>query len=239
MALKDTVSRHRNLLEQVGKYGLSVQFPDDFEVYIVALELINSSGETLKYFIFPIMPSTIDENINFTTSIKKTFGGISVLSSTTFTPNDITLSGNFGRRLQVLLGKEYIPIIDGFKKIVSQGISKIEFDTKVKTGYGCCKVLQSICEESKTLEDGNPKTLILHNLALGNSYIVKPQSLRFTQSQDTNMIWNYSLPLKAVAPLSLAFSSKEVKIERLRLGGTDWVQQDLSRVTSKLSKFLL
>lgn len=238
MGVKESVLRRNDLLAKIGKYSLSTQFPEDFEVYVVALELVNSDGETLKYFIFPVMPNTLDESINFNTNIKKTLGGVSVLKTTTFIPTDITLAGSFGRRLQVLLGKEYVPIISGFKKVVDSKGQRVEFDTKVKTGYGCCKILQSICNDSKELDGGKPRTLIFYNLALGNSYVVEPMNLRFNMSMETNMIWNYSLPLKSVAPISFSYSSKEFLKERARLGRTDLVQQELSRLTSKINRFL-
>ena len=239
MSVQETVEKRQEYLRNVGKFALSSMFPDDFEVYVTALELINSDGETLRYFIFPIMPNTIDEAISFNSNIKKTFGGVSVLSTTNFIPTDITLSGSFGRKFQVLLGDVISNLTDSFKKVVTGTKKTLEFDSRIKTGYGSCKVLQSILEESKTLDNGKSKTLILYNLALGNSYIVKPVSLRFTQSQETNMVWNYSLSLKSIAPLSLAFSSKKMLYERVKLGGTALLQQELSQLTSRINQVLL
>lgn len=237
MTLTESIAKRNTLLSEVGSFALSSQFPEDFEVYVVALELVNSSGETLRYFMFPVMPSTIDEGLNYNTNIKKTFGGISVLSSPTFVPSDITLSGSFGRRMQVLLGDTVLGLVSSFRQTVINKRLEVEFDSKVKTGYGSCKILQSICEEARSIS-GGPKTLILYNLALGNSYIVRPGSLRFTQSQESNMIWNYSLPLKSVAPLSTVFSSKDIVKERARLAGTSIVQKDLTRLTSKINRLI-
>ena len=67
MALGGALSRQKNLISTLGQAGLNSLFPDDFEVYIIAFELVDSSDNTLEFFSFTIMPTniTISESENF------------------------------------------------------------------------------------------------------------------------------------------------------------------------------
>jgi hypothetical protein len=176
---------------------------------------------TLIHYVilcFPVNPSSIEETEPQLTNIKKTLSGITVLKTQTFVPTDITISGSFGRNFKVLLGTTYEDFISSFvspvfgfvtKKSILKGL-KQTFDERVKTGYGCCKIMEDIIQETKRIgEDGQLRKLIFHNPALGNSYIVEPGALTFKMSEQTNMIWNYSFQMKSVAPLESLFTKQQ------------------------------
>ena len=71
MALNSIIERQRSLLTSIGRAGLNALFPNDFEFYMVALELVDSESRTIEYFSFPILPSNIREQSTPITNIKK------------------------------------------------------------------------------------------------------------------------------------------------------------------------
>lgn len=238
MSIENATFRRDDLLQTIGKSALNLAFPDEFELYVLAFELLNQKGETLSYFIFPTNPSTLDESQPEITNIKKTLGGVVSLSSPSFIPPDITLTGNFGRRFRVLLGQDYTELLGGFSNGPVEGVKQL-FSNKIKTGYGCIKVLESLVRDSKKIDSENGvKTLIFHNLALGNSYVVKPLGLRFTQSQESNMIWNYNLTLKGIAPLKALYTDSELTSARSKLIITGYLQTQANRAVNELSSSL-
>jgi hypothetical protein len=143
------------------------------------------------------------------------------------------------------LGEDYIDFIDSWKensqfnkKGVINGANEL-FDEKIKTGYGCCKILEETVKmASQVNSEGKPYVLILHNPSIGNSYIVKPVSLKFTQSQEKNMIWDYSLQLKAVAPLSHWSVGEDLKNVRKRLNLTNITQKGVNSILNKIAEFI-
>lgn len=222
----------------IGKNAMNVKYPKEFELYLCALELTNEVGKTLRYFIFPIMPSTLEELKPKITNVKKTLAGVTTLKTPTFIPTDITLSGNFGRKFKVLLGTDYVDLISSFKdssdkvtgNSVGAGLKEV-FDDRIKTGYGCTKILEDIVDESNAIgDDGQLRKLIFHNPALGNSYYVVASNLRISQSEQTNMIWNYSLQLKSIAPLDSLRTKAEQESASKRLNVTGYVQKKVDKV---------
>jgi hypothetical protein len=243
MSVENAIIKHSLLLAQAGKVALNISHPNEFELYMCALELTDENYKTIQYFVFPVMPTTIDETQTFLTNIKKTLGGIVVLSSPTFNPIDVTLAGTFGRKFKVLLGESYTDFVSSFTiggSVVTAGsIGKgavQTFDSRVKTGYGCLKIMEEMIGSTNVVDKRGSRRLILHNPALGNSYLVKPQSLKLSQSQDTNMIWSYSLSLKAIAPLNHIFSSEELKSQRIALTATGYVQKGVDNVIGALTE---
>lgn len=243
MSLETVIAKRAGALTTIGKAALNVKYPDEFELYVIGLELTDSLGKTLRYFIFPVMPSSLDESKPYISNIKKTQGGVSVLTSNQFSPVDINISGSFGRKFRVLLGGDYKDFISSFKD-ESGGFSKSSFkkgikeffDQRVKTGYGSCKIMENIIEETKELDTfGKPKILIFHNLALGNSYIVRPLTLRFSQSQESNMIWNYNLNLKGVGKLNSFFLNRTEQSKRLVISG--FAQKRVDNLLNTLTSF--
>ncbi len=118
-----------------GKQAMSSKYPNDFEFYMIALELVSvGTGKTLKYFVFPVMPNSMSNQKAFNTFIQQTYGGVSVNTTSVFTPFDISLIGDFGKGLKILIGETLHDVF----------FTLDEFNSKVKTGYGCVKMLENI-----------------------------------------------------------------------------------------------
>lgn len=229
-----------NSISQIGKAGLNAKYPNDFEAYLVAIELTDSIGVTEEYFIFPIMPSQIQKTENNRTTIKKSSSGTTVLYSDSFTPNDISIKGNFGRGFKFLVQPSNVG--DGFAIGLNfdKFSSKLpEFDATVKTGYGATKILQKICNNSSKLDKrGGVKRLFFYNMALGESYlcVVPSGGLTLSQTYDTNMIWNYSLNLTVIANLEDLKSSVKPSSPSF-LMKTSSVQLGITALTRDLMTF--
>ena len=208
------VGQYQSLIASLGRAALHSLFPNDFEYYICSLELVNSAGKTVDFFAFPVMPKQMTQQENKIVNIRKTAGGITTLNTTTFEPIDIILNGNFGRRLRILIGgkeEDFAGIRFSTKsgsytrQSIAGGLTQIKnavFNSRIKTGYGCIKILQSIFQKANAVDDtGNPFKLYFYNPALGDNFLVKPINLQLSQNEQENMIWNYNLQLKAIAPL--------------------------------------
>lgn len=254
MSLLSALQSRNDLLYQYGKNALNVKYPKEFELYIIALELTDENFNTLKYFVFPVNPSSLEESKPQLTNVKKTNTGVTVLKTPTFVPTDITLSGTFGRGFKVLLGSTYEDFIHSFqetrdfvygdsitvtnKSSIKKGL-KQTFDDRIKTGYGCIKILEEIIEESKLIgKDGQLRKLIFHNPALGNSYLVTAGTLRLFQNEQTNMIWSYSLPLKSIAPLEALYNKQQLESISKQLNVTNYIQKRVNGLVRTTSKIL-
>lgn len=248
MSIENAVRNRTVLLERVGKTILNTMYPKEFELYVVALELIDGNGNTLNYFIFPVNPSAIDETNASITNIKKTLTGVVSLRNPTFNPVDINLSGTFGRKLRILLGTDYVDFLSSFTTTPGRLTKESEvtedsfksggknlFDNRIKTGFGCLNILKDIIDSSARTDINGPKTLIFHNLAFGSTYVVEPIQIKTSMSQETNMLHQYSLTLKAIAPLS-ALTGTDLKDERQRLSTTGYVQAQTDRLIQGISK---
>lgn len=246
MSIENAVRNRAVLLESIGKAALNVLYPTEFEVYVVAFELIDADGNTLRYFIFPVNPSNLEETSNQVTNVKKTLTGVTSLMSPTFVPIDITLAGSFGRKFKVLLGTDFVQFINSFRvdgngKVSAQSLTKgvVEiFSERVKTGYGCYKILEEIVNESIVVDEKGPRRLIFYNLAFGNSYLVKPMALKTSMSQESNMIHNYHLTLKALAPITALNKAKDLQDDRAKLNATALIQSGVNRLVNELTKAL-
>ncbi len=227
------ISQIRSRLEQAlnGQAGMSAlhaSFPNDFEYYMCALELVKYDGSTIDYFVFPINPSLFSISNMKAPSVEKTMGGVVISNNPTFTPIDINISGNFGRSFKVLVGKnpdvsvaQYSTASGSFLRESMQSGNSGKFlrtmiSTRVKNGYGATKILESICDKSHGEIDGRPNQLYLYNPAFNSNYIVKVMGVTFKMDQSTNMVWHYDMRLKAVAPMEVVLGA-----QRTRLGALD------------------
>ncbi len=203
----------KTTLASIGRTALSALYPNDINLALIALELVDSNGSTVDYFTWPIMPSEIREVHQEITNIKKTIGGVYVLKNTTFAPRQISLSGTFGRRFKLLINNKQLELA-GFRFSLSGGKVNIsppnfleqripEFSSIAKNGYGCIKIIEAMKEKSKKLdENGKPYSLYFYNPLLGNNYQI--EIINFSHMQDENehnMLPAYSLQCVAVAPL--------------------------------------
>ncbi len=238
MSVESAFTRYTGLASSIGKKAISALFPNDFELYIMALELVNSDKQTEAYFLFPVQPFSISEQNRPIQNIKKTAGGITVLSTQTFSPTDTMIQGNFGRKFKFLLGKELINFSAFLQQpFISKPEFAQEFDVNIKTGYGCIKVLESIINKSSKLDKANkPYALYMYNLALGNSYLVKVLNYDFHQNQENNMIWHYSMAVKSLIPVE-AISEQSQQSLTVNLAANQLIQQGIDSVGSFLTSF--
>jgi hypothetical protein len=209
-------SGYTNLITTVGRAAAHTLFQNDIEHYMLAFELVNSQGDTIDYLAFPVMPKNISRVKQEITVIKKSFGGITALSSQGFIPINFTISGNFGRKLRLLIGNDNLTFaalrystrngVYTKNQVQPEGASKKPqaFLPEVKTGYGVTKILQSIIEKSNLVDNDNkPLRLYFYNPSFGESYMIKASSIKFEQdASSSNMMWDYDFNFTAIAPLN-------------------------------------
>lgn len=244
---------HQQLLS-FGKEGLNALYPRDFELYLVSLELVDSYGDTIDFFTFPIAPKSINKSELERTTIRKTLRATTIIQSDSFIPQDLSLSGNFGRNVKFLLPNIFgVPSSKAIAFSIKSGVygsedvnSKIPtkiptFNSQVKTGYGCIKILQSIISKSKSHDNGKSFKLYFYNPALGESYLVAPTKnpLILNQTEQENMIWGYTLNLKIIADLSKIRIDRDLTKDNLKIIGSGVIQQDVSSLTNTVNKFIL
>ena len=210
-----------NLKNAIGRAGLSTLFPDEFEYYTLSLELLDSNGDTVDYFVFPITPQGIKKKETSIKSIVKTAYGITTFKNPTFAPIEYELSGNFGRDLKVLIGRDQESV--SFRALNF----KKAFSSTIKTGYGCVKILENIFNQSKKLDVNNkPHTLIMYNPAFGDAFVVEPMEFSIEMdSEGANMIHNYSMSMTAVAPVTAVLTNKKAKQRLAQTLGTSLASQ--------------
>jgi hypothetical protein len=210
MTLKGAYEESKALLSNLGKAAMAAQYPDEYEYYSITLELVDSKGDTQAMFTFPVMPNSMQYPRTFLNTVGVTANGIHSVSRLGFNPFDITFSGDFGRSFKLVLqGHEFHAkaFYYDVKTFATNGkttaeIKKNIFDPAIKTGYGCVKLLQRMVEKAQEFDaHGGLHSLYLYNPSIGENHLVKVQSFNLTQAVDRNMIWQYSLTLKAMIPL--------------------------------------
>ena len=241
------INRARVLRGQIGKSALNALYPNDFEYYLCAFELV-SENKTVDYFVFPIQPSSISKTEPTRNNIKTSMSGTTVLRNKSFLTQEITLKGNFGRRFKILSmqGVAFSSGLEIGKLDIGNGGQGIGFQTPsfsggIKTGYGATKILQNILQRSnKVNSNGKPYQLYFYNMAFGESYLVTmpPSGMTFSQSEDKNMIWEYSLNFKILAPLSEVAAIKNTKTKSAEILGKSLIQNKINAV-AKNTKSLL
>ena len=113
----------------------------------------------------------------------------------------------------------------------------MDFDSPIiKTGFGSIKVLQKLLENSKTLDQkGKPVRLYFYNFAFSENYVVEVMDKVFSQSKESNMIWNYNVSLKAVAPINNTIRSKSSLISILNVRS---LQKNINSLASNINSAL-
>ena len=142
------------LVTESGKLAAHSLFPDDFEYYLMALELVDGSGIPTDRFVFPVMPNSINMSEEKITTIKKTASGITTFTNNGFTPKQISISGTFGRRFRLLIGNK-ATFDEGDLLSSVENIAGSVFVPNIKTGYGALKLLERIYEKSTKEKNGN------------------------------------------------------------------------------------
>lgn len=227
-------------------------FPRDFELYMCGLELTDFYGETIDYFIFPVMPNSINKTENERTTLYKTFGGLTVLNSDSFTPQQLTISGNFGRTFKIVLKNNLSYSFIGAQLSIESGktdadsigkifsLPSLPFLPMIKTGYGCTKILQSIISKAKGNNKGKPFRLYFYNPALSESYLVTPTKQPLVLSQEVNSnnaMWNYTLNLDIIAPLDNIVFDVDVVPKINTFLAAAAIQAAVGSLASKVSGF--
>jgi hypothetical protein len=236
------VKRYNSLRKDLGRSALSAFFPNDIEYYLCAFELVSSQGIE-SYFVFPIQPSSINKSEPTRTNIKKSLSGVTVLRNSSFVPQELSLKGNFGKRFKILAGLEGIAFTrPGVSLSRNTGLSvgSPEFSASVKTGYGAMKLMQKLLQDSNSVDNrGKPKRLYFYNMALGESYlvVVPPSGYSFSQTEDSNTIWMYSVNMTILAPLS-AVANVDVDSSSLNLVSKGAIQKGANTVVNDIKLFL-
>lgn len=191
------VNEYYNLVEKVGKAGANALFPNEFEYYLVQFELTDSDGRSIDSLVFPVNPRSLEISEAYQNTVTKTAHGVVAYSNQTFNPYDITMSGTYGRSFKTL----FVPQVR-VRDLTETGLSQISptFNASIKTGYGATKKLEGILKDAQKLDDKNkPKKLYFYCPIFNISAIVKVMNTSFDMSEGTNMMWNYSLSMKAIA----------------------------------------
>ena len=253
MALSSVLNKMKGIEKTIGTQALSAMFPNDFELYMCALELTDSEDHVIDYLAFPVMPDSITKTEPTRTNVKKSLFGITVLTSPSFTPQEINIKGSFGRNFKILLnvanpvqgaafsttaGKYDLFSISG----KSTTLSFSEFDVGVKTGYGVLKILKAIASKSVGLgKNGKPLRLYFYNMALGESFLVviPPSGVQYTQNLARNMIWNYNLTMIALAPMEAVSRRISAQTSSLNTLVSSAVQTGVNELATKVTRSIL
>ncbi|MBJ7437214.1 MAG: hypothetical protein JHC54_16435 [Acinetobacter sp.] len=243
------MSQHSDYIQSVGLATASALFPNEFEYYMMALELVTSDDKLIDYLVFPVMPESISRSEQKITSIKKTFSGIVVTGTASFVPIDFEIQGTFGRGLKILLGgsnydfgaAKYSTRDGNFNRLSTLDSNRLKnaiFNSTIKTGYGVTKVLQSMIDKADTLDsNGQPLRLHFYNPAFGESYLVKVTRTNFSQNESqNNMFWRYSFSMTAIAPLDATFKAATSSL--ITGFGINILQQRANSLSKSLIKFL-
>lgn len=195
----------------VGKAALHCVMPNDIELYLCALELVDCKNTRMGYLSFSVMPEQISESFTPIQTMIKTHSGVVTTFNSSFSPIDIQIAGTFGRKFRLLLN--YVDpdtqIKKGFMSQVSGGDffslnmgSIAGVNVGVKSGYGMTKILEHLMKRSTDVDyNGKPYYLKFFNYSLNTSYIVDVINFTTSQSLANNCMWNYTMSLRAVAPL--------------------------------------
>lgn len=247
--IQDIVNKHQNLLTTIGEAGLNALFKNDFEYYLISLELVDSQNRTIDFFSFPVSPQSISQVEPQLTNIKKTAGGIVSLSTSSFVPKQIQIRGDFGRRFKILLKNNSSINFSAFKfsgvvtkdQIMSgiNALKQIAFDPSIKSGYGCIKYLQAIVDKSTATDDaGNSFKLFFYNPIFGDNFLVEIIDFEITESMERNRIPNYNLSLRAIAPLDNMSSVDSTK-SMIKNLASNVLQKGVNQIANQVKKGLL
>ena len=246
------LNRLTSMAGSLGRNALATAFPRDFEAYLCSLELTDSDGNSIDNFIFPIQPSNMTKTEAKREVVRNTAGGVTVLNSPTFVPQQISIRGDFGRNLKMLITQSVGGSLQGAAFSISAGAYSLtdvtgksitsikagDFEVGIKTGYGCIKILQSIISKSNGLDmKGLPFRLYFYNMALGESYLVviPPSGISFSQNMSRNMIWEYTLNMTAIAPLEAVIGTAKVKSSTVTLCAISTIQKGVTDLATTVA----
>lgn len=213
MSVSGVAQSFASIVGAAGRALIHTQWPDEFEYYLMTLELVEDEV-TIETLSFPVMPNSITISNTTTKSITRTSYGVVSLENPSFNPLDIRISGSFGRRMRYIANRDgtkatLLGVASSVAKATFPGISaaagllqkREEFDKNIKTGYGVSKIMENMMLKASSLsESGKPYMLFLYNFAFNSHYLVEVVNFEFSQDLSSNMMWNYNVSFRAVAP---------------------------------------
>lgn len=235
----------RETLQSLGKAGMNALYPNDFDYYVVSLELVDSDGKTVEFLVFPVPPKSLSQTEPNVSNIKMNYRGVTSINYAGFVPKDIAIQGDFGRFLKILVGSNLIDpsrrdestYSGNFDPFSGSKITQLPFSPFAKTGFGALKVLQAIHRKSNALDRNNkPYKLFFYNPALGDSFLVKSSNLVINQSRETNMLWQYNLALKAIAPANAISEDLATSLKRTLI--IDHVQRTSNTLVRQIRRLV-
>lgn len=246
------LDRYRDIIKTAGRQALNAMFPKEFELYMMSLELTDSDGNLIDYLSFPVLPNNFSQVENKRINVKKTLNGVSIISSKSFVPKQVSMSGDFGKNLKFLNAPEisFAGLAFSTKSGVYSSLDtnprnpKIrfpEFNPSIKTGYGVIKLLQAIIDKSTSIDaKGKPFRLFFHNPTMGESYLAvpAPNALTINSVADRNMVPSYSLNLILVMPLSQVKTSLSSVSLSSRMT-SDFIQRSVNLKANDIKRAIL
>ena len=243
-----------NLTQNIGRGIVHNLYPNDVEYYAMALELTDWDGNTIDYFIFPVMPNSVTKQEVRRIKTKKSASAITVIINDSYPPQEINIKGSFGRQFKVTLKPKLSFLGTAYKYSTAAGvydthqldsttfIQKAQsFNQVIKTGYGAIKELQAIIRKAVGKDSqGRPFRLYLYNPALGENYLVIPQARGLSVKQDVNGmngIWEYDMNLLIMSPIDAL--KKELKSSSLILAtSTDAINRSINSLKNDVLNFI-
>lgn len=194
-----------NLRVSLGKSAAHSLFPNNYEYYLCSFELYDSSNKMIGLLSFNVMPNNMMINKTQIANITKTSKSIFTVFNDSFVPRDISIQGTFGRKFRLVLNDKEV---GGAGKDLAYGkmlpSKTLPTPVLVKSGYGMTKMLEKMIDASWTLDSkGLPCFLVFRNYSMNQAFIVEVMQHSFSQAMDSNMLWNYALEMKGVAPASI------------------------------------
>lgn len=231
-----------SLLKESGRIIANSQYPDEIEYYLCAIELVDPNTQlTTDYFVFPIHPDNIRISDQKIQNVTKTSNGLVSLENSTFTPKQISISGNFGRKFRILAGdgstlpnsvsndevQKGIADVRGTK---TSGIKLPDFNLNYKSGYGMTKILEKLFQKSSRVNNNNPLQMFLYCYAFNCNFLVQPLNVQFSQNKSMNMIWEYNLNVTALAPADSIKSTDKYKTTLSRMASEAFISKGVQVV---------
>lgn len=221
MDTKSTIEKFKNAIITGGRATLHAMKPDEFEYYAFTFELLNSDSSVDRIFHFPVNPNAVSINNQSLVTIRKTSQGFISQISNSFVGKTISISGTFGRRFRLMLFR------DG---------DNSTNDLKLRTGYGATKMMEEVMNRLYQMDKlGFPRLLIFHNYAFNQSLVVEILSYQMTQSIENNMMWNWSIEMKAVGDGKSINFSEDRKTELKKLLAENVVSKSINDILGNLT----
>lgn len=208
-------------------------YPEDFEYYLCAFELVDAKSlKTLSYVTLPIMPDNIKMTYQNIQSTSKTSNGVVTIENFSFNPRQISLIGNFGRKMKLVdTNFELTQFSNSVYGAIRKKLNHVlDFNANVKTGYGMVKLLEKFIEFAKTNSTESPVLLFFYCFAYNYNFLVQPLNFNVSQNRNMNMIWEYEITMTALAPASEILRTDDYKQTLSKFLKRDVIKSGVSSV---------